>query len=242
MRRGEQLLGTFVQARDPAVTEFLGQLGFDLLCFDGEHSAMGVETVRDLLAAADLAPVPALVRVAENEPATIAAALDAGAAGVVVPRVESAAEAAAAVAASRYPPRGERGLGPSRATGYGLRLPEYRESANERLLLAVQVETRAGLAALDELLGVEGVDMVFVGPADLGSSLAIDPDGEELRTTVESILRRSAAAGRLTGVFAASAADAKRWRDLGTELILFGTDLGLLARGVRETLAELAPG
>lgn len=234
------MLGTFVQARDPAVAEFLGRLGLDLLCLDGEHSAMGVETVQELVAAADLAPVPALVRVAENDPAAIAAALDAGAEGVVVPRVEAPAEAAAAVAAARYPPDGRRGIGPSRATGYGARIPEYLASANERLLLAVQVETRAAVEELDGLLAVAGVDMVFVGPTDLGSSLGItEPGSEELMGTVESVLRRASAAGRLTGVFAANVADARRWRALGTDLVLIGSDLSLLAQGAREAISAI---
>ena len=131
-----------------------------------------------------------------------------------MPRVDTPAEAAAAVAASRYPPDGQRGLGPAWATRYGARLPEYRASANERLLLAVQVETRAALDGLDGLLAVAGLDLIFVGPGDLGCSLGIDdPRSEELMGTVESVLRRAAAAGRLTGVFAADATDARRWRE-----------------------------
>ncbi|MBS1880544.1 MAG: 4-hydroxy-2-oxovalerate aldolase, partial [Actinobacteria bacterium] len=174
MLGGEALTGTFVQSHDPGQCEFLGRLGFDLLCVEAEHSAMGVESVQGLVAAAALAPTAALVRVAGNEPIAIAAALDAGAAGVIVPRVDDAAGAAAAVAATRYPPDGERGLGPSRATGFGADIPAYRARASEDLLLAVQVETGAAVEALDSILDVDGVDMIFVGPGDLGCSLGID--------------------------------------------------------------------
>lgn len=240
MRGGERLTGTFVQSRDPSAVEFLGRLGFDLLCVEAEHTPMGPETVQALVAAADLAPIPAIVRVVGNEPIPIAAALEAGAAGIVVPRVESAAEARAAVAASRYPPEGVRGLGPSRATGFGARIGEYFASANAELLLAVQVETRAAVEALDELLAVEDVDMIFVGPADLGSSYGIaDPASPELRATIESVLERAQAAGHLTGIFALTPADARRWRDAGVDLVLLGTDLMLMARGVGESLAEI---
>jgi 4-hydroxy-2-oxoheptanedioate aldolase len=238
MRAGEALTGTFVQSRDPGQCEFLGQLGFDLLCVEGEHSAMGVETVQGLVAAAALAPIPALVRIAGNEPIAIAAALDAGAAGIVVPRVDDAEGAAAAVAATRYPPIGERGLGPSRATGFGVDIPAYKARANDDLLLAVQVETGAAVEALDEILAVDGVDMIFVGPGDLGCSLGIDdPTDAGLRATVESVLRRSREAGRLAGVWAANTDDAARWREVGTELVILGSDLIWLARGVTAALA-----
>lgn len=241
MQDGKKLTGTFVQSRDVGACEFLGRLGFDLLCIEGEHSAMGVESVQRLVAAADLAPIPALVRVAGNEPIAIAAALDAGAQGIVVPRVDSGPQAAAAVAASRYPPDGVRGLGPSRATGYGVQIPAYLARANQDLLLAIQVETRDAVDRLDDLLAVDGVDMIFVGPGDLGCSLGIaDPASPELRATVASVLQRTKAACRLTGVFAASASDAGRWREMGTDLVVLGSDMMWLARGVQGVLADLA--
>lgn len=240
MRGGEKLTGTFVQSRDPSTVEFLGRLGFDLLCIDAEHTLIGPETLQAVVSAAALAPVPVIVRVAGNEPIPIVAALEAGAAGVVVPRVESAAEAAAAVAASRYPPDGVRGLGPSRATGYGARIAEHWAEANAELLLAIQVETRAAVEALDELLAVADVDMIFVGPADLGSSYGIaDPASAELRATIEGVLAASQAAGRLTGIFARTSAEARRWRAAGVDMVLLASDLGLLARGVAESLVEL---
>jgi 4-hydroxy-2-oxoheptanedioate aldolase len=239
MLAGEALTGTFVQSHDPGQCEFLGRLGFDFLCVEGEHSAMGIESVQALVAGAALAPIAALVRVAGNDPIAIAAALDAGAAGVIVPRVDDAASAAAAVAATRYPPLGERGLGPSRATGFGADIPAYLGRANDDLLLAVQVETGAAVDALDSILEVDGVDMIFVGPGDLGCSLGIaDPTSPELRGIVESVLTRTRERGRLAGVWAANTADAARWRDIGAELVILGSDLIWLARGVTAALAE----
>jgi 4-hydroxy-2-oxoheptanedioate aldolase len=236
---GEALTGTFVQSHDPGQFEFLGRLGFDFLCVEGEHSAMGVESVRALVAAGALAPIPAMVRVAGNDPIAIAAALDAGAAGVVVPRVDDAEGAAAAVAATRYPPLGERGLGPSRATGFGVDIPAYLARANDTLLLAVQVETRAAVDNLDAILAVDGVDMIFVGPGDLGCSLGIDdPTDPELTGTVESILRRTREADRLAGVWAPAPSAAARWREAGAQLVILGSDLIWLARGVQSALAE----
>lgn len=240
LRSGDFLLGTFVASRDPATCELIGGLGFDLLCLDVEHSAMGIETVERLLAAADLVATPAIVRVAGNDEVAIATTLDAGAAGVLVPRVESAEQAQRALAAARYPPAGKRGLGPSRATRYGTQIGAYRARANDELLLAIQVETNEAVERLDELLAIDGIDLYFVGPGDLGCSLGIDdPSDPTLRALVASVIERTRAAGRNAGVFAASAADAVIWQARGAQLVLLNSDFSLLARGVAATFAEL---
>jgi len=128
---GGRVAGLFVQTPHPVVTELLGALGVDVLCLDQEHSAMGPETVHALVGGAALGGVPAIVRVADGTAHHIAAALDAGAAGVLVPRVGSAAAAEAAVRFARYPPAGERGMGPGRASGYGRRIAESLARAAE---------------------------------------------------------------------------------------------------------------
>ena len=238
---GESLLGTFVGSRDPSGCELLGHLGFDLLCIDSEHSAMGVETVERLVAATEHTPAAAIVRVAANDEAAIASALDTGATGVLVPRVESAEEVEHAISAARYPPLGRRGLGPGRATRYGAEIPSYRARANDELLLAVQVETARAVESLSELLCVGGVDLYFIGPGDLGCSLQIDdPRDPELRAIVASVIERTRAAGRTAGVFAATPADAAHWRELGAQLVLLGSDCSLLSQGVAAALSELA--
>ncbi len=237
---GESLVGTFMQLADPAAYEFAGHLGFDFLCIEGEHAGIGPETLQRLAAATELTPTPALARVAGNDPIAIAQALDSGVEGIVVPRVNSGAEAAAAVRAARFPPAGERGLGPARATGYGAEIASYFSRANDDLLLALQVETREAVDRLDELLAVDGADLLFVGPGDLGASLGIaDPASPELRAIVTDVIERTRAAGRLTGVFAGTASAAAGWRAAGVDLVILGSDLMWLARGVGATLAEL---
>lgn len=241
MEGGRQIVGAFVQSHDPASIEMLGGLGFDFVCIEGEHSAMGAETIRSLVAAAELTSAPPLVRVAGNDPVLIAAALDAGAQGIVVPRVDSGPEAVAAVASSRFPPHGDRGVGPGRAAAYGRGIPDYLASANLETLLAIQVETRTAADNIDEIVAVEGIDMVFVGPGDLGASLGIaDPRAPELLQTVEMILRKARDAGRLTGIFAADAQAADHWRGLGTDLVVLGSDLGWMMAGVESVLGSLA--
>jgi 4-hydroxy-2-oxoheptanedioate aldolase len=209
---GDQLVGTFAGLRDPAGCEVLAGIGFDVICVDGEHGAMGIETIERLVAATERGPASALVRVAGNDPVAIATALDTGAAGIVVPRVESGAEADA-----------------------------YRQRANDELLLAIQVETWAAVQRLDELLAVQGVDLVFVGPTDLASSMgAADPTGPEVRDAIASVLERARAAGRRTGIFAFGPIDAAAWLEAGVNLVLVGSDAGWMRLGAREALTALA--
>jgi 4-hydroxy-2-oxoheptanedioate aldolase len=239
---GEQLVGVFMQLRDPAAYEWVGRLGFDVLCVEAEHSSVTVETMQIVTACGELTPSAMIARVTGNDPLAIAGALDAGVHGIIVPRVSSAAEASAAVDATRYPPAGQRGLGPSRATGYGADIPAYLARANDELLLAIQIETRAAVDQLDELLAVEGVDLIFVGPGDLACSLGVPFGGPEVRRVVTDVRERARAAGRLTGVWSGSAPDAAAWRAAGVGLVILGSDLMWLAAGVRSCLAELGTG
>jgi 4-hydroxy-2-oxoheptanedioate aldolase len=236
---GEQLVGVFMQLRDPAAYEWVGRLGFDVLCVEAEHSSITVETMQTVTAFGELTPSATIARITGNDALAISGALDAGVQGIIVPRVASAAEAAAAVAAMRYPPRGQRGLGPSRATGYGADIPAYLARANDDLLLAIQIETREAVEQLDDLLAVEGVDLFFVGPGDLACSLGVPFGGSEVRAAVTDVLERARAAGRLTGVWSGSPADAAAWRAAGVGLVILGSDLMWLASGVRACLDEL---
>jgi 4-hydroxy-2-oxoheptanedioate aldolase len=232
LRAREPVLCTFVQASDPAVCEVLAGAGFDALCLEGEHSAMGPETVQRLVAACQLGGAEVLVRVADNTVPHIAGALDAGAAGVIVPRVHSGDEAAAAARAARFPPRGERGVGPSRAAAFGRAIREYVARADDATVLAVQVESRRAVDALDEILSVEEIDLVLVGPGDLAAAFGLagleDPALVEI---VEQILGRVHVRGRCAGMFAATPAQATRWLDQGVELVLLASDLTFLFEG-----------
>lgn len=237
LARGERLVGTFLQTADAGVGELVAGLGFDLVCVEAEHSPMGRAEVQALVAAIELGGSAPAVRVAENTAAAVAAALDAGAEAVIVPRVESADEAAAAVSFARYPPRGARGLGPGRAAGYGRTIADHRARANEELLLAVQVETAAGLAAVDAIAATPDVDLLFVGPGDLACSLGLDGTRPELEEAIATIMAAARAAGRLTGTFAADAEDGRRRLDQGFALVLVGSDLAFLGSGAADAAA-----
>ena len=240
LERGDRLIGTFLQTPSAVAAELTAGLGFDFLCVEAEHSAMGRETVLALVAAASLAGTPALVRVAEGRTVEIAAALDAGAAGVIVPRVDSAEEAAAAVAAARFPPLGVRGVGPGRASAYGRAVPDYVARANAETAVGVQIESASALAEAGRIARIEGLDCVFVGPGDLAASLGLAFDDERVAEAALSVLAHAREAARPAGIWAPSAAVARRWLDAGFQFVIVGSDLGLLADGGLRCLAELA--
>jgi len=212
----------------------------DFVCVEAEHSALGRETVQALVGAASSTGTPALVRVADNATVEIAGALDAGAAGVIVPRVDSAGEAAAAVRAARFPPLGARGIGPGRAAGYGRSVPEYFARANSESAVGAQIESAAAVHDAGAIAQVEDLDFVFVGPGDLAASMGVPFGDERVTATVLSVVEVACAAGRPAGVWAPTAAAAGQWLEAGFQLVIVGSDLAFLAEGVERLVAELA--
>ncbi len=240
LERGDGLVGTFLQIPSLVSAELVGGLGLDFVCVEAEHSAMSRETVQTLVGAASSAGTPVLVRVADNAIVEIAGALDAGAVGVIVPRVDSPGEAAAVVRAARFPPLGARGLGPSRAAGYGRSVPEYFGRADAETAVGVQIETAASVRDVGAIAQVEGLDFVFVGPGDLAASMGVSFGDEQVAEAVLSVLGVARETGRPAGVWAPSAEVARRWLDAGFQLVIVGSDLGLLADGVERLVAELS--
>jgi 2,4-dihydroxyhept-2-ene-1,7-dioic acid aldolase len=231
---GERLIGTFAAVPHPVTVEVTAAAGVDFLCIDAEHSQIGRELIENLIRASDVHRVPAIVRVPGHAPESIAGVLDAGAAGVLVPRVSTAAQAKAAVMATRYPPLGERGVGPGRAAGYGYRIPDYLKRANDEILLAVQIETAEGLAKVEEIVSVEGVDVIFIGPGDLSVSInALGPQGaEKLEAAILTIAKAARAAGKAVGIFRPSPDDVGKWTDAEISFYLIASDTMILGAGV----------
>ncbi len=164
-------VGSWVQLGDPALVEMLATGPFDWLAVDLEHTTIGIARAGEIIRIGDLAGCPTLVRLAGIDPGQIKQVLDAGAAGLIAPMVNSADQAAAFVDASRYPPAGSRGVGLGRAQAYGVDFPAYKERIGRELILLCQIEHVDGLDALDDILAVDGVDGFFVGPYDLSASL-----------------------------------------------------------------------
>ncbi|RWM05543.1 MAG: 4-hydroxy-2-oxovalerate aldolase [Mesorhizobium sp.] len=229
----ENLIGSFAAIPHAVAIEVMAQSGLDFLCIDWEHAQISRDIVEGMVRAADVHLVPAMVRVPGHAPEAIQAALDSGAQGVLVPRVSSASQAMMAVKASRYPPTGERGVGPGRAAGYGYRIPEYLAAANDRTVVAVQVETAEGLANIEAIAAVDGVDVIFVGPGDLSVSIdAIGPKGaDKLTEAIRTIIGVTVAHGRTAGIFCAKPHDTGPWAAIGASFFVLASDTMFLGAG-----------
>ncbi|MCW4048375.1 MAG: aldolase/citrate lyase family protein [Candidatus Bathyarchaeota archaeon] len=202
IRNGVNCVGTFIELGHPDVTEILSHQGFDYLLIDGEHSPMSLETMERMLRSMVGTDCTPIIRAQWNDPVIIKRILDLGAHGIMVPWVNTKEEAEAAVAACRYPPEGIRGWGPRRAARWD---PDYRDTANEEILVCVQVETQKSLDNLDEILGVDGIDACYVGPWDLSNNLgySVPPnyDNEKFVEALDHVVKVAKKHGKPAGMW-----------------------------------------
>jgi 4-hydroxy-2-oxoheptanedioate aldolase len=238
--------GVWLSLPAVAAVRLLARLPCDWLAVDAEHGPMDAETMTQMVAAiADAGRAP-VVRVAQASTENIKRALDAGAWGVIAPMINSPAEAAAAVAAAKFPPLGQRSFGSAWAgLTLGLSMAEYRREANAQTLVFVQIESSAALDHLPAILGVPGIDGAFVGPVDLAISLGLEPDPENphpvLREALDEVLRVANGYRLPAGIYCSDApAAAERVRQ-GFLLVTVASDVGALLQGVRAQL-EWQPG
>jgi 2-dehydro-3-deoxyglucarate aldolase len=235
---GERLAGTVVSLPAPEIAELLATIGFDWLFVDMEHGPLGIRDAQALLQAAG-PDCPCLVRVPTGEEAWIKKALDIGAAGVIVPQVNSAEQARRVVSLCKYPPIGVRGVGLARAQGYGTRFQEYLAKANEQVLVVIQAETAQAVENIDSIARVPGLDAILIGPFDLSSSLGkpgalADPDVVAAIARVRDACQQ---AGVRLGAFAADVPAARAFIDQGFTLIATGADIMFLSKAAQDTLA-----
>ncbi|GEL97419.1 HpcH/HpaI aldolase family protein [Cellulomonas terrae] len=236
------LTGMWVCTGSPLVAEICAGSGLDWLLVDMEHSPNGLESVLAQLQAVAGYPVTPIVRVPTGDVVTIKQVLDLGAQNLLVPMVSSAAEAEAAVAAVRYPPRGRRGVGSalSRSARWN-RVDGYLEHADDHVSLLVQVETVEGVAAAGDIAAVDGIDGVFVGPSDLAASMGLL--GRQTHPEVVAAVHRTVEAvraeGKPVGVNAFDPALARAYLDAGASFVLVGADVTLLAQGSEELAASV---
>ncbi|RMF36686.1 MAG: hypothetical protein D6754_10985 [Alphaproteobacteria bacterium] len=238
---GEEQLGFWTSLASPMVSEILGHSGIDWILIDCEHTPNELQDVFHHLRALKGCPASAIVRPSWNDMVEIKRLLDAGAQSLIVPYVNSAEQARAAVAATRYPPAGVRGVaGASRASNYG-RIAGYLGAASDEIAVVVQIETRTAVEALDEIMAVAGIDGIFVGPSDLSASCGHigNPDHPEVQAMIEAVPERARQAGVAAGILARSLDDARRCRALGYSFISVGSDQGLLMDGAAERIAAL---
>ena len=169
----ELTMGSWITIAHSAVAEIMAHSGFDWLVIDMEHAPIGIAEAAALIRTIDLAGLPALCRLPGNDPAIIKHVLDAGAAGIIIPMIESREEALRAVASSYYPPRGNRGVGLARAQAYGSGFEEYRERMDDSLVVIAMIETNRGLDAVEDIAATPGIDGLLIGPYDLSASLGV---------------------------------------------------------------------
>lgn len=240
-RRREPVTGYWITLDSPLLTERLAGLGYDYVVLDAQHGELdGRAQSVGLLAVDAAAGAAGLVRVEANHPTPIGRALDSGAAGVIVPLINSADEAAAAVAASRYPPLGIRSYGPLRSD---LRIGPTPAEANETVLVLAMIETAAGYAAVEEIAAVPGLDGIYVGPADLSLGLgAAYPGDPAVRDVFDAALVRireaCAANGIIAGIHTPSGEAAAARLTEGFTLATVAHDLGHLLATARRHLAD----
>lgn len=241
LKAGRPQIGLWLGLANSYSAELLAGAGFDWLLIDGEHAPNNVQTVLTQLQA--IAPYPSqpVVRPSWNDPVQIKQLLDVGAQTLLIPMVQNADEARNAVAATRYPPAGIRGVGSAlaRASRWN-RIPDYLHQANDAMCVLVQIETREAMSNLASILDVDGIDGVFIGPADLSADMGFagNPQHPEVQAAIENAIVQIRAAGKAPGILMANEALAKRYLELGALFVAVGVDTTLLARGAEALAAR----
>lgn len=234
-------LGTYVQTTDTAVVEILAAAGFDFIVIDGEHGPVSIETVKHLILAAKAAGIVSFVRVRRCETDLIMSPLDAGANGVQIPQISDGEAARKAMASAKYDPDGFRGSNPYvRSNRYGADdYIAYVRDANLNTIVIVQVEGIEGIANLDDILAVSGIDVVWVGPYDLSQSMGIpgQVSHPSVLSKMKSVLEKADAHGIVGGTFADGIDSARRWIDLGVKLVAVSYETKMLFDKASEIVA-----
>jgi 2-dehydro-3-deoxyglucarate aldolase/4-hydroxy-2-oxoheptanedioate aldolase len=240
LRAGDILCGTILSLGSPEVADLLGGAGFDWLFVDAEHGTLEPRDVLLILQAVG-SRTPCLVRIPELDEGWVKHVLDAGADGIIIPQVGTAAQAERAVRLAHYPPRGTRGLGTARVNRYGLALTEHLRTAADRLLVVVQAETEEAVRNIDAIAAVPGLGAVFVGPYDLSASLGHPGlvDHPDVALAIGRVASACAKAGIPTGIFAAGAAGLKTRVGEGFTLLAAGVDATLLGEAAGSLLGDL---
>jgi len=241
LRAGQATVGAWVGIGHPDVAEIMAQMGFDWLVFDTEHAPVTIETVQRLMQVMGDSDTVPLVRVAWNDPVLIKLALDIGAYGLIIPWVNNQEEALQAVRSCRYPPLGIRGVGPRRASRYGLEFSDYLSQANDEILIVAQIETQAAAEHIDEILSVEGIDVFFVGPADLSASLGYLGrwNAPPVLATIDRLVEAGKRKGVPAGIFAMGLAHAQECLERGFQFVALGSAAGFMMQGARNVLGQV---
>jgi 2-keto-3-deoxy-L-rhamnonate aldolase RhmA len=238
LQSGKPAVGTWLACSDPYFVEMMADLGFDWLLIDMEHIPLSLETLRTMLMACKGSESSVAVRVSLNARNHIQAALDLGAEGVMVPMVNSRADAERAVEFTRYPPLGRRGLGAIRAGQYGRTDAEYRKTANEEILLFVQIETPEAVRSTEEILKVKGIDGLYIGNGDLANFMNNGQTGSAtVQKVVDDLIELATRMSVPIGLPTWSPAEFNRYAQSGARLLTIGSDMRFTATGAKAELS-----
>jgi 2-dehydro-3-deoxyglucarate aldolase len=232
---GERLIGCWCSLANPITTEVLGVAGFDWILLDGEHSPNDIITfIPQLMALKDSVSAP-IVRPSWNNPVELKRLLDGGFYNFLIPFIESADEAKRAVAATRYPPQGFRGVSVSQRSNKFGSVKDYFTGINDQICVMVQIESRKGVEAVAEIAQVEGIDGIFVGPSDLAAGFGHlgNANHPEVQAAMAQIVAAAKAAGKPIGILAPVEADARRYMEQGITFVAVGSDLGVFRSGTQ---------
>ena len=246
LKTGACLFTAWSTIPEPVVAELCARGGFDCVTVDMQHGMHDPVSVMRSISGIALAGKPAIVRVAVGDNGMVSRALDLGAEAVIAPMINTVAEAKAFVAAAKYPPIGDRSWGPLRAqTLFGIDPATQLKIANTATLAIAMIETAPALDALDDILELDGIDGIFVGPSDLSVTLTagqrIAPGDPIVDPPMKLIAERTIAAGKVAGAFAWGGGRAQAFKELGYRLIAVGTDQAYLAQGIKSMLTEPTP-
>jgi 4-hydroxy-2-oxoheptanedioate aldolase len=240
LKAGKTQIGLWSSLSSNYSVEVIAGAGFDWILLDCEHSPNDLESLLAQLQAAAPYPSHPVVRVPWNDMVNIKRVLDVGAQSLLIPYVSTAEEAKAAVAHTRYPPAGVRGVaGTTRATRFG-RVKDYAKRAHEEICVLVQVETQSAVDNIEAICAVDGVDGVFIGPADLHASLGYTGEiaNPKVKPMIDDAIKRIRKAGKAPGILTPNEADAKHWLGCGGLFVAVGADVGILARGAEALAAK----
>jgi 4-hydroxy-2-oxoheptanedioate aldolase len=246
LQQGEPSIGTWMALPSPEAAEYISKLGFDWLVVDTEHNPVDIRTLAQMFAAMSESGIAPMVRIPWNSPQNFKRVLDAGAWGIVVPMVNSREEAELAVAATRYPPTGERSVGGGRhAMSFGTSAAEYYRNANDQVLLVVQIEHIDGVNNAEEILSVPGVDACFIGPNDLAASMGLglgvplEADQPELVEAILHVRDTARKHGVAPGVHTSGAEGVNFRIDQGFQFCAMASELRYMIGGLQDAIATL---
>lgn len=237
LKAGKKQLGVWSSFAHPYPIEMVATAGFDWVVIDGEHAPNDLQTITSQLQVLEGKHSHAVVRIPTGNDWLVKQVLDAGAQTVLVPMVDTAEQAKALVRAMRYPPHGIRGAGAAgaRASQFGA-IEDYVQTANDEVCLLVQVETRLGMENLDAILAVEGVDGVFIGPADLAADMGHPGNSaaEDVKAAIKDMLGRISESDKAAGILGVSQTATQEYSDWGAQFLAVGVDVGVFAKAMRD--------